>query len=139
MRWLRTLAAAAMVLIVGIPAARAQNAAKPPSAAQIKQELDKIKKGRTLTLFPAEGSAESSGATSLVVENTSGFNLVVLVVGPTTERVELGPFRMETLSVAPGDYEVAVTAVGRDIPPFYGKQKITASMLFRHKLSIPGV
>jgi len=139
MRCSRALVAAALAVAVTAPALRAQDAAKLPSAAQIKQELERIKKGNTLTLFPADGMAEAGGATQLRIENTSGFTLIVLVVGPTTARMDLGPFRTETLAVQPGDYELAVTAAGRDIPPFYGKQKVTAKMVFHHTLSIPGV
>lgn len=142
MRWFSTHAAFAASLALTTSVLFAQQPAPStpaPSAAQIKQELDRIKKGPTIALFPAEGSDDSGGQTLFRVENTSPFNLVVLVVGPTSDRIELGPYRMQTLTVKPGDYEVAVTTVGRDVPPFYGKQKITANMLFRHKLSIPGV
>ena len=139
MRWAPTLVAAAMALAASTPSLLAQAGAKPPSAAQIKQELEKIKKSRTLALFPAEGMEEPGDPTQITVENTSSFTLVVLIVGPTTSRVEIGPFRSETRAVEPGDYELAVTAVGRGLPPFYGKQKITAKLSFHHKISIPAV
>jgi hypothetical protein len=112
-------------------------AAAAPSPAQIKLELEKIKKGRTLALMPADGMEDTDGATVLRVDNTSPFNLVVLLVGPTTQRIEMGPERMQTLTIEPGDYEIAVTVVGRDLPPFYGTQRIVANMRFRHKFVIP--
>jgi len=133
MRWV-VLSAMTMLL-----AQQAAPPAAPQAAAQIKQELDKIKKGRTLPLLPTDGAEDAGAGTRWQVDNTSPFDLVVLIVGPTTERVTLGPYRMQTLNVKPGEYEVAVTVPGRDVPPFYGKQKITAKKLFRHKLSIPGV
>ena len=136
MRWSRTFVAAAMALAVSLSLG-AQDAAKPPSATQIRRELEKIKKGQTLALFPAEGMEEPGDATQIRVENTSPFNLVVLIVGPTTSRLEVGPFRTEAIAVEPGDYELAVTAVGRSLPPFVGKQKITAKLSFHHKILIP--
>jgi hypothetical protein len=126
-------------LLAQQPAAPSTASAPEPSPAEIKQELEKIKKGRTFGLAPAGGTDDSGGATLLRLDNASPFDLVVLVVGPVTQRIELGPDRMRTLAVVPGDYEIAVTAVGRDVPPFYGKQKIVENMLFRQKFIIPGV
>jgi len=107
------------------------------SPAQIKQELEKIKKGRTVAIYAATGSDEPDGTTELRVDNPSPFSMIVFVVGPTTERIELEPQRMQTLTVDPGDYEIAVRVVGRDVPPFYGKQTIIANMQFRHQFVIP--
>lgn len=109
-----------------------------PSPAQIKQELEKIKKGRTLALIPATGTDDSGGATILRFDNPSSFNLIVLLVGPTTQRVELGPDHMQVLTIEPGAYEIAVSVVGRDFPPFYGTQRIMRRMRFVHKFVIPG-
>ena len=133
------LAAAVAAVAVSLPAVHAQAPAKPPSAAQIKQELDKLKKGQTLALFPAEGMQEAGDPTQIRFENTSPFNLAVLIVGPTTSRLDVGPFRTETVAIDAGDYELAVTAVGRSVPPFVGKQKITAKLSYYHKISIPAV
>lgn len=109
-----------------------------PSSAQIKQELEKIKKGRTLAIRPAEGMEDTEGATVLRFDNSSPFILIVLLVGPTTQRVELGPDRMQVLTIEPGAYEIAVSVVGRDLPPFYGTQRIMRRMRFVHKFVIPG-
>ncbi len=109
------------------------------SAAQIKQEVDKIKKGRTLLLVPALGTDDASGETTLILDNTSPFDLVLLLSGPSPQRVELGPFRMQTLTVEPGDYDVVLTVVGRNLPPFFGKDTIVAKMRFRHQFVIPAV
>ena len=128
-------------VLAGPTAAQAQTgaaaAADATPAPQIKVELEKIKKGRTLGLNPALGIENADGATELQLDNPSPFNIVVLVVGPTSRRVEIGPMRMETLAISPGDYEVAVTVIGRDLPPFYGKQTIVAGMHFRHQFLIP--
>ena len=113
--------------------------AAPASPEAIKQELEKIKKGRTLGIIPSIGTDESGGATVLRLDNTSPFQLVVLIVGPTTVRVELGPEGTQTLTVEPGAYEIAVTVVGRNLPPFYGTQRIVANMRFRHQFVIPAV
>ena len=127
------------------PRAVAQQRAGSPSvdAAQsperIKQELEKLKKGRTLTIFPASGTENASGTTQLRLENVSAFNMIVLIVGPTTERVVLEPERVRMLTVEPGDYEIAFTVVGRDLPPFYGKQTIAPNMQFRHQFNVPAV
>lgn len=142
----RLLAAAALVAIaVATPSLFAQQQPRPAPAAatespeQIKRELDRIKKGRTLAIMPAAGFDDGDGATALRLDNASPFSLIVLLVGPTTQRIELGPERMQSLAIEPGDYEIAVTVVGRDIPPFYGKQKVVANMHFRHQFVIPGV
>ena len=118
------------------PAAAAQD-----SPEKIKQELEKIKKGRTLAIAPAQGidGAGANAETTLRFDNTSPFTLVVLLVGPTTERIELGPERMQTVTLAPGNYEIAMTVTGRGLPPFYGKQAIAANMRFRIQFVIPTV
>jgi len=115
----------------------APKAAAAPTPAQIKLDLEKIKKGRTLPIFPADGMEDTDGATGLRFDNPSPFNLTVLLVGPTTERIDVAPDRMQTVTVLPGNYEIAVTATGRDIPPFYGKQTVVANMRFLHKLIVP--
>ena len=109
------------------------------SAAQIKQEVDKIKKGRTLLLVPALGTDDASGETTLSLDNTSPFDLILLFSGPSAQRVELGPYRMQTLTVEPGEYEVVLTVVGRNLPPFFGKDTIVPKMRFRHQFVIPAV
>jgi len=109
------------------------------SPERVKQELEKLKRSRTLTIFPAAGSDDSSGSTVLRLENASEFNLIILVVGPTTERLVLEPERVWALTVEPGDYEIAFTVVGRDVPPFYGKQTVAPNMQFRHKFNVPAV
>ena len=113
--------------------------AVPQTPEAIKAELEKIKKSRTLGIIPSIGTDDGGGTTVLRVDNTSPFNLIVLIVGPTTERVELGPEGTQTLIVEPGEYELAATVAGRNIPPFYGKQTIVANLRFRHQFVIPAV
>ena len=146
MRALTFFAAAAMVLsIASLPGVSAQQqpapavVEAPPTPEAIKQELEKIKKGRTLGIIPSIGTDESSGMTVLRLDNTSPFQLVVLIVGPLVERIELGPEGTQSLIVEPGNYEMAVTVVGRNLPPFYGTQRIVANMRFRHQFVIPAV
>jgi hypothetical protein len=112
----------------------------PQSPEQIKQELEKIKRGRTLTaIYPTAGTDDSGGATLLRLENASAFNIIILVVGPTTQRILLEPEHIQTLTVEPGDYEIAAIVVGRNVPPFYGKQTIVGNMRFRHQFNVPAV
>ena len=146
MRALTFFAAATMVLsIVSLPGVSAQQEPGPsvvaasPSPEAIKQELEKIKKGRTLGIIPSVGTDESGGMTVLRLDNTSPFQLVVLLVGPTIQRIELGPEGTQSLIVEPGNYEMAVIVVGRNLPPFYGTQRIVANMRFRHQFVIPAV
>ena len=147
MRALTFLAAVVIVASVVVrPGVSARQAAQPPASAataaptpaEIKQEIEKIKKARTLGIIPAVGT-ENGGATELRVDNTSAFNLVVLIVGPTVERIELGPEGTQTLTIEPGQYEIAAIVIGRNIPPFYGTQRIVANMRFRHQFVIPAV
>ncbi len=147
MRALTFLAAVVIVASAVVsPGVSAQQAAQPPAPAakaaptpaEIKQDIEKIKKARTLGIIPAVGT-ENGGATELRVDNTSAFNIVVLVVGPTTLRVELGPEGSQTIAIDPGAYELAVTVVGRNLPPFYGTQRILANMRYRHQFVIPAV
>ncbi len=146
MRALRFVAATTMVLsLVSLSSASAQQppgpvaAAAPVSPEAIKQELEKIKKGRTLGIIPSVGTDESDRMTVLRLDNASPFQLVVLLVGPLVQRIELGPEGTQSLTVEPGDYEMAVTVVGRNLPPFYGTQRIVANMRFRHQFVIPAV
>ena len=90
----RLLAAAALVAIaVATPSLFAQQQPRPAPAAatespeQIKRELDRIKKGRTLAIMPAAGFDDGDGATALRLDNASPFSLIVLLVGPTTQRI----------------------------------------------------
>ena len=131
MRGCRLLVAAA------IAAAAAQ--APSTSPAEIRQELEQIKKGRTLAIPQAPGTDNAGGATLLRVDNPSPFRLVVLIVGPTTERIEIEADRMQTLTIEPGDYEIAVRVVGRDVPPFYGRQKFEPNRIFRQKFIVPTI
>ncbi len=139
----RLLPAACLVSALALPAfARQQPVDTPtvdaqPAPDQIRKELEQIKKGRTLALRAAEGMEDTDGNTVLRIDNASDFPIVILLVGPNTERIELGPARMQTLTLAPGDYEIAVRAVGRDVPPFYGRQTIVANMRFRHQFVLP--
>jgi hypothetical protein len=140
----RFVAVALAACVVTAPSLIAQAPGAPAPAvtmspAQIKQEVDKIKKGRTLLLVPALGTDDPAGATTIRLDNTSPFDLVILLVGPSAQRVELGPNRMQTLTIEPGDYEVALTVVGRNLPPFFGKETITPKMQFRHQFVIPAV
>lgn len=148
MRALTFLAAVGIVASVVVsPGVSAQEPAQPPAAvvkaaptpAEIKQEIEKIKKARTLGIIPAVGTENAAGVTELRVDNTSPFNIVVLISGPTSLRLELGPEGSQTLPVEPGAYEIAVTVVGRNVPPFYGTQRIVANMRFRHQFVIPAV
>jgi len=124
-----------------VAAAIAAAAAQAPSAspAEITRELEQIKQGRTLAIPQAPGTDIAGGATLLRVDNPSPFRLVVLIVGPTTERIEIEADRMQTLTIEPGDYEIAVRVVGRDVPPFYGRQKFEPNRLFRQKFIIPTI
>jgi len=108
-----------------------------PSPAQIKQQIEKIKAGLTVTIMPADGMEGTEGETVIRVDNPSPFSLIVLLLGPTTQRVEVKPDRMQVLNVAPGDYEIAVTVAGRDVPPFYGRQTVLANMRYRHRFVVP--
>ena len=116
-----------------------QQSASPVSADAIRNELEAIKKLRTLPILPATGTEDSGGATLLYVENASAFPIAVLLVGPTTDRVELPQGGVRTLKVLPGDYEIGVKAVGRDLQSLYGKQTIEPKRRFRHKFAVPAL
>ena len=133
------VALAACVLLTPSLMAQTPAPATTMSPAQIKQEVDKIKKGRTLLLVPALGTDDPAGETTLILDNTSPFDLIILLSGPSAQRVELGPNRMQTLTVAPGDYDVVLTVVGRNLPPFFGKDTIAPKLRFRHQFVIPAV
>ena len=146
--WL-VVVSAVLVSASAVPMPRVsaqQPAAAAPAApvvvktpAEIKQELEKIKKTRTWGIIPSVGTDDSGGMTLLRVDNTSAFTLIVLIVGPTIERIELGPEGTQTLDIEPGQYEIAVTAVGRNIPSFYGTQRVVANMRFRHQFVVPAI
>src|SRR3954466_13930736 len=128
----RILLAVALAAVVATPSVIAQAPAVTMSPAQIKQEVDKIKKGRTLLLVPELGTDDPAGETTLSLDNTSPFDLIILLSGPSPQRVELGPNRTHPLTVEPGEYEVVLTVVGRNLPPFFGKDTIVPKMHYRH-------
>jgi len=116
----------------------AQDAPAAATPEQIRKELDAIKKSKPLPIIAAMGTDDSNGETLLRVDNTSPFELVVILSGPTMERIELGAGHMQTFQVKPGDYEIAVSVIGRKkMPAFYGKQTVTEKLFFRHQLVIP--
>jgi len=134
-----TIAAAIVVCLSGLGAA-AQDASPKATPEQVRKELDAIKKNHPLPIIPAMGTDDSSGETLLRVDNVSPFNLVVILSGPTTERIELGAGHMQTFQVKPGDYEIGVSVVGRKkMPSFYGKQTVTEKLFFRHQIVVPFV
>jgi hypothetical protein len=138
MRGLRTLLV--VCVVAGAFAPSMLLAQAPPN--EIQQELEKVKKAHPLALAPAEGTADENGATTLRLDNTSRLDVVVLVVGPTTARIELGTDRMQTLTLLPGDYEIAVVPAvppGVTVPSLYGKQTIAPAMRFVHKFVIPAI
>ena len=137
MSWSRVAVAAAIALSLSGPAAVAQDAPKA-SREQVKAELDGIKKSRPLPIIPAMGTDDSDGQTLLRVDNASTFDLIVILSGPTTERIVLGAGHMQTFQVKPGDYEIGVSVMGpKKMPSFYGKQTVKEKLLFRHQLVIP--
>ncbi|HXD74044.1 MAG TPA: hypothetical protein VN628_09920 [Vicinamibacterales bacterium] len=132
------LVAAAIALSLSGLGAAAQDASPKATPEQVKKELDAIKKSRPSPIIPAMGTDDSNGETLLRIDNTSSFNLVVILSGPTIERVELGAGHMQTFQVKPGDYEIGVVVLGnRKMPAFYGKQTVTEKLFFRHQLVIP--
>ena len=138
MSWSRVAVAAAVALSLSGLGAAAQDTSPKATPEQIRKELDTIKKGRPLPIIPAMGTDDSNGQTLLRVDNTSTFDLVVILSGPTTERIVLGAGHMQTFQVKPGDYEIGITVVGRkNMPSFYGKQTVTDKLFFRHQLVIP--
>ena len=136
---LAVLLIATSAAFVPRPAAQ-QTTASPataPSADEIRQEVEAIKKLRTLPILSAAGIDDAGGATTLRIDNASAFPIAVLIVGPTTSRIELPSEGVRTLGVLPGEYEIAVKAVGSDLPPLYGRQTITDKFRFRHQFAIP--
>jgi hypothetical protein len=137
------VAIAVLLIAIGALAAprlaEQQRSVSPVSADAIRNELEAIKKLHTLPILPATGTEDSGGGTLLHVENASAFPIVVLIVGPTTERVELPQGGARTLKVLPGDYEIAVKAVGRDLQSLYGKQTIEPKRRFGHKFAVPAL
>ena len=107
------------------------------SVEEIRAAIEKIKKGRTLNIVPAQGTDDSQDLTILVLENKSPFDLLVLIAGPVTFRADLRPDAAHYYAIEPGAYELAVTVVGKNVPPFYGTQRLTAKTRFRHQFVIP--
>ena len=105
--------------------------------AQIRQAIDKVKKGRTLLIVPAVGLDDPQDNTTLALEDKSPFPLSVFVAGPTTFRVDLQPEETPVFSIEPGEYEIVVQVTGKDLPPFYGRQTVEAKKRFRHQFVIP--
>ncbi len=145
MRGLRVLAgvlvAAGVAMALPAIAQQPENAPSPaplpPNAEQIRRMVETVKKGRTLPIVPADGMEDTEGETVLRVDNPSPFPMTVFLLGPTVQSMNVGAEQMQTLTLEPGAYEIAVTVNGRDLPPFYGKQTIVANMRYIHKFIVP--
>jgi hypothetical protein len=90
----------------------------------VRGEIDEIKKGKHEEMPPAEAAEPAlGGETGTEILNDTPFTLTFYLTGPLTQRVVIGPGDSKSMSVPPGDYEVAVRASSKSVIPYYGQQR----------------
>lgn len=104
------------------PIAIASPPAMEPSAAG--RAIAAIRTGEHGTLPPARITGSNrTGGTTLAVRNATTFALRFLLAGPQEADVTIAPGQTATMTVAPGDYEVAASVSSPTVTPFYGMQQ----------------
>jgi hypothetical protein len=110
-----------------------------PSDNTIQQEIGKIRNGRNAPMPPAQAAAANlGGQTGILLENGTTYTLTVFVSGPMSQRIQLAPGGSKTLTLSPGNYEVAASVSGPGVVPFYGKETLSANTQYTERFYIQG-
>jgi hypothetical protein len=106
-----------------------RNAAEPvDDSAKIRQEIDKIRSSPHETMPSAQATGMAvGGGTSITVENATEYLLSIFISGPVTKKVDIAARTSETISLAPGDYDVAARGSDPSVVPFFGRQNYAAN------------
>jgi hypothetical protein len=100
-----------------------RNAAKPvDDSTAIRQEIDKIRSSPHETMPSAQATGMAlGGKTSITVENATEYVLSILIAGPVTQKIDIAAHASETISLLPGDYDVAARVSNPTVIPFFGR------------------
>jgi hypothetical protein len=104
----------------------------------IQDEVAKIRQASPAPLPPPQATAAALGGQSaMVIENGTTYQLTVLLLaGPKSQRIQLAPGHSQTVSFAPGNYEVAASVSSSSVTPFYGKEVFNADTQYSERFYI---
>lgn len=107
-----------------VPAREARKPGPPKPQGNVKQAIERIKKGPHSTLAPPEVSHTNGPVgKGMTLENHTPFALVFYFLGPTQNTIEIAAGKTADIALVVGKYEVAVEAhnpPGVIVRPFYG-------------------
>jgi hypothetical protein len=83
-------------------------------------------------------AANLGGRTEIVVENSTSYALTVLLSGPASQRIPVGAGASQSVTVSPGNYEIAASVSSPNVIPFYGRVSFGANMTYSEKFYIGG-
>lgn len=88
-----------------------------------RQNIDEIRSQNPGALPPAEVTGRNrGGATTLSVKNDTQYTLHVFLAGPQSQVLDLLPGYNQTITIVPGQYEIAARVDAWNVKPFYGTQ-----------------
>jgi hypothetical protein len=88
-----------------------------------REAIDEIRSQNPGTIPPAQVTGRNNGgATTLDVKNTTEYTLHVFLSGPRSAVLNLPPGYSQTLTIVPGQYEIAARVDAFNVRPFYGTQ-----------------
>lgn len=70
------------------------------------------------------------------MENGTSLPLSVLVSGPVSQKIEIPAGASQTISLPPGNYEIAASISSPDVNPFYCDERFAANTQYSEKFYI---
>jgi hypothetical protein len=93
------------------------------STASIQTEIARIRDGQHVNLPAAQAAETVAGnETGVTISNRTAETLYVYFSGPSIQQIQISAGGKQTVSLQPGDYEVAAKVSSPNVNPFYGKQ-----------------
>jgi hypothetical protein len=106
-------------------------------AADVLQEIAKIRNGRNAPMPAAQPSAANlGGQTGMVVENGTSYALSLFLSGPVSQKIQIAAGGSQTITLSPGSYEIAASVSNSSVIPFYGKEVFGANTQYSEKFYI---
>jgi hypothetical protein len=103
----------------------------------IQHEIATIRNGRNAPMPAPQATATNlGGQTGMALENGTSYTLTVFLSGPANQRIQLAPNSSQTVTLAPGSYEIAATVSSPGVTPFYGEELFGADTQYSERFFI---
>jgi hypothetical protein len=120
-----------------VPAAAVRHPVSGSGADDIQQEIGRIRDGRNAPMPPPQAArANLDGRTGMDIENGTSCTLSVFLSGAVSHKVQLAPGVSQTVTLPPGNYEVAATVSCPNVVPVYGKENLGSNTQYSEKFYI---